>query len=432
MDLTTAIRKIKPQIGTTRDSYAVLCDLGAFNNEERSTRNIIKAMCEGGFLRQMALLSSSNNQWKATAHDIIYKMANQYGYQLEKVSANLQKLAIGLGLVNTSFDWESEFGPTTVSKTNITPVQPTATGQNNTKPTTRTNGNTPKSRQRRPSGEPVMTFHNNASGMSFKMVKVDGGTFYMGLTPKMAAKLMREGVDWKTRYPLVTVDSYYIGETVVTQALWKAVMNKTTVTQPGWKPMMGELNNPSRFKGDDLPVENVSWRNCQEFISKLREATGLEFRLPTEAEWEFAARGGNLSKGFTYAGSNDTKDIAWVDENQYYGSNLASTKPVKTKLPNELGLYDMNGNVWEWCQDWYGDLPIGVLNNPKGPETGQTKVLRGFSAMTRIESIKEIPCWRNNEPPHKRNPKLSDEGYRWDGFSYDAYGFRLALSLNGY
>lgn len=431
MDLITAISKIKTRIGTTRNSYAALCDLGAFNNEERPTRNILKTMCEEGFLQQMELLTPSDSQWETTAHDIIYKMGDLYGYQTEKVSDALHKLAIGLGLVNTSFDWKGEFSPATAPQTAITQARPPETSQN-TRHAPRTNDMAHAPRQRRLSGEPVMTFNNNAQGISFKMVKVEGGTFYMGLTPTMAAKLMSEGVDWKTRYPLVTVDSYYIGETVVTQALWKAVMNKTAVTQPGWQPLMGELSNPSKFLGDDLPVENVSWRNCQEFISKLSEATGMRFRLPTEAEWEFAAKGGRLSKGYEYAGGNDTKDVAWIVEHiDYNWHEQASTKPVKTKLPNELGLYDMNGNVWEWCQDWYGDLPTGTFVNPKGPETGQFKVQRGFSAVTSAETMKEYPCYRGYEAPDRRNPGLTDNGYKYDGQYYDAYGFRLALSLNG-
>ena len=131
----------------------------------------------------------------------------------------------------------------------------------------------------------------------------------------------------------VTLSSYYMGETEVTQALWKAVMG----------------NNPSRFKGDNLPVENVSWNDCQEFIRKLKQKTGKNFRLPTEAEWEYAARGGKKSNGYKYSGSNNIGSVAWYDDNS---SNQIHA--VKGKRLNELGLYDMSGNVWEWCSDWYG------------------------------------------------------------------------------
>ena len=436
MDLITAIKRTYAQTGITKDFYAILCDSGAFNEEERWTKKIMKAMCDDGFTLQIARLRSSGVQWKARMHDIIYKAGSLNGYQRDLVAYVTHKLAIGLGLVDSSFDWEEEFGqcrknPASAEETgtagNISATRNNSCMRDNS---TAMQGARMKSPHRRPNGEPVMTFHNKASGINFKMIKVDGGTFYMGLTPGMAEKAMREGVDWKTRYPLVTVSSYYIGETVVTQALWKAVMNKTAVTQPGWKPLMGDLNNPSKFKGDDLPVENVSWRNCQEFISKLNEATGLNFRLPTEAEWEFAAKGGQLSKGYEFAGSNNVRDIAWVtDHNNYNWHNQIFTKPVKMKLPNELGLYDMNGNVWEWCQDWYGELQTGTLINPKGPKTGQTKVQRGFSVLMSGESMNEYPCHRSHAAPVMRSPELSDQGYKYEGNCYDAYGFRLALSL---
>ena len=437
MDLITVTRKINAHMEITKDFYAALCDSGAFNKEERWTRNILKAMCEEGIPQRMANLSPSDRQIKTMVQDIMHKMCNQYGYQADMVADVTHKLAIGLNLVDTSFDWQRAFGHGPQNKTyaisaNTTTHYPAVTNSNSFRNDNTSRIGVPaKPCSPKPSGEPVITFHNKANGISFKMIKVEGGSFYMGLTPKMARKLINKGIDWKTKYPLVTVNSYYIGETVVTQALWKAVMSKTAVTQPGWKPLMGDLNNPSKFKGDELPVENVSWRNCQEFIAKLRKATRLDFRLPTEAEWEFAAKGGRLSKGYEFSGSNNLKDIAWIVEHlDYDWQSQVFTKPVKQKLPNELGLYDMNGNVWEWCHDWYEELPNGTLINPKGPETGQLKVLRGFSVLSNDDygDLTENPCYRHYTTPYMRNPSLSDEGYKWNNY-YDAYGFRLVLSL---
>jgi formylglycine-generating enzyme required for sulfatase activity len=131
----------------------------------------------------------------------------------------------------------------------------------------------------------------------------------------------------------VILSSYYIGVTEVTQALWQAVMG----------------NNPSYYKGDNRPVESVSWNDCQEFIKKLNSLTGRTFRLPTEAEWEYAARGGNRSKGYKYSGSNKLSEVAWYTDN-----SRAITHQVAGKIPNELGLYDMSGNIWELCNDLWG------------------------------------------------------------------------------
>ena len=153
---------------------------------------------------------------------------------------------------------------------------------------------------------------------------------------------------------------------------------QTEVTQALWKAVMG--SNPSRFKGDDRPVECVSWNDCQTFINKLNSLTSQHFRLPTEAEWEFAAKGGNKSNGYTYSGSNNIDNVAWYTVNAYdKGSSSPDygTHDVKTKSPNELGIYDMSGNVWEWCQDWYGDYSSSSQTNPTGPSSGSSRVLRG-------------------------------------------------------
>ena len=194
----------------------------------------------------------------------------------------------------------------------------------------------------------------SVNGVDFTMVFVEGGTFTMGATSEQG-----EDAD-DDEYPThsVTLSDYYIGETEVTQALWKAVMG----------------NNPSFFKGNSLPVENVSYNDVKEFITKLNQKTGKTFRLPTEAEWEYAARGGNKSKGYKYAGSNTIDDVAWYDDNSNF-----KTHPVKTKQPNELGIYDMSGNVWEWCSDWYGDYTSEAQTNPQGPSSGSDRVARGGS-----------------------------------------------------
>ena len=192
------------------------------------------------------------------------------------------------------------------------------------------------------------------NGVSFEMVRVEGGTFRMGATSEQKDEA------WDREKPVhsVTLSGYYIGKTEVTQVLWEAVMGI----------------NPSRFKGDYLPVENVSWDDCQEFIRKLNSMTGQNFRLPTEAEWEFACRGGNNSRGYKYSGSNNLGSVAWYD-----GNSGNKTHPVGTKAPNELGIYDMSGNVWEWCADWYGDYSSGAQTNPTGPYGGSGRVGRGGS-----------------------------------------------------
>ena len=190
------------------------------------------------------------------------------------------------------------------------------------------------------------------NGVSFKMVPVEGGTFTMGATADQSGDVYID----ETPTHQVTLSDFSIGETEVTQELWQAVMG----------------TNPSYFSGNQLPVECVSWNDCQTFITKLNQLTGANFRLPTEAEWEFAARGGNKSLGYKYAGGNSIGDVAW------YSSNLSIlTHAVAQKSPNELGLYDMSGNVWEWCQDWYGSYSSAAQTNPTGSASGSFRVYRG-------------------------------------------------------
>ena len=156
-------------------------------------------------------------------------------------------------------------------------------------------------------------------GVCIEMVKVEKGTISFG-----------KGIKGITKFVANVSNDYYIGKFEVTQALWQAVMG----------------SNPAKNKGDNLPVEKVTWTECQDFIKKLNELTGKNFRLPTALEWVYAARGGSKSSGYKYSGSNKLSEVAWFDSN-----SKDKTHPLGTKMPNELGLYDMSGNVWEWCQD---------------------------------------------------------------------------------
>lgn len=220
--------------------------------------------------------------------------------------------------------------------------------------------------------------------VSFVMKFVEGGTFWMGSNDS-------DAYDDEKPVHSVTVSSFYIGETEVTQALWKSVIG----------------SNPSEWKGDSLPVERVSWNDCQEFIRKLNGLTGRNFRLPTEAEWEFASRGGNRNNGMKYAGGSSIESVAW-----YAGNSGSRTHAVRGKLSNELGLYDMSGNVWEWCNDWYGNYSSGLENNPEGPPSGIYRVLRGGSWINIAERCRV--SYRDNRNPNNRG-------------NYSHYGFRLCL-----
>ena len=191
------------------------------------------------------------------------------------------------------------------------------------------------------------------NGVSFKMIAVQGGIFTMGATSEQGSE---EPFYDEIPAHQVILSNYMIGETEVTQELWQAVMG----------------SNPSYFQGKQNPVEQVSWDLCQEFVKKLNQMTGMQFRLPTEAEWEYAARGGNKSRGYRYAGNNNLDEVAWHDKN-----SGRRTHPIKQKQANELGLYDMSGNVMEWCQDWYGNYSSSAQTNPKGPASGSRRVYRG-------------------------------------------------------
>ena len=219
----------------------------------------------------------------------------------------------------------------------------------------------------------------------FEMVRVEGGTFTMGATAEQGS----DADDDEKPTHQVTLSSYSIGKTEVTQALWQAVMG----------------SNPSNFKGSNLPVEEVSWEDCQTFIRKLNALTGKNFRLPTEAEWEFAARGGNNSRGYKYSGSNTLSNVAWYDDN-----SSDKTHPVATKAPNELGIYDMSGNVWEWCSDWKGAYSSSSQYNPTGSNSGSYRVIRGG-------------CWDFSAG----FCRVSFRNYYFPLCRFDYLGLRLAL-----
>ena len=216
------------------------------------------------------------------------------------------------------------------------------------------------------------------NGVSFTMVRVEGGTFMMGATEEQKKDAAK---DEKPAHE-VTLFSYMIGETEVTQALWFAVIGVDS-----------SYYKNSFYK----PMVNVSWMECQDFIKKLNEITGRTFRLPTEAEWEYAARGGNKSRHYKYSGGNNPNEVAWLDSNS--GGN---THPVKSKSPNELGLYDMSGNVLEWCGDWYENYNSSPQINPKGPSFGSYRVFRGGSCLS-DPRYGRVSC-RFRSAPNYRSP----------------------------
>lgn len=198
-------------------------------------------------------------------------------------------------------------------------------------------------------------------GVSFNMVYVEGGAFLMGATEEQSEYAAEK------EFPVhpVSLNDYYIGQTQVTQELWEAIMG----------------DNPSANPGDiRRPIEMVNWHDCNEFIDKLKGLTGKKFRLPTEAEWEYAARGGKYSKGYIYSGSNNLDEVAWTPLN-----SEDSTHAVGTKMPNELGIYDMSGNVWEWCGDFYSNYSSDHQDNPSGPAKGTQRVMRGGSYFATVD-----------------------------------------------
>ena len=207
------------------------------------------------------------------------------------------------------------------------------------------------------------------------MEYVSGGTFILGTTSESVSYSDDE---WPAHQ--VSLSSFKIAKYEVTQEEWEAVMG----------------SNPSYFKGRKRPVENVSFNDCQIFIHKLNLLTGMQFRLPTEAEWEFAARGGNLSNHYIYAGSNDVDNVAW-----YSGNSGGTTHNIGQKRPNELGLYDMSGNVWEWCFDRYGRYSSNAQTDPKGALTGSERVIRGGSWDSYFDKVCRVSLRFSSSPEQR-------------------------------
>ncbi|MEZ4825768.1 MAG: formylglycine-generating enzyme family protein [Bacteroidia bacterium] len=224
-----------------------------------------------------------------------------------------------------------------------------------------------------------------------EMIFVEGGEFYMGGNDVDAH-------DSEKPVHKVRLTSFYMGKYPVTQALWHTVME----------------TNPSDFKEENHPVEQVSWNDTQTFLQNLNKKARKIYRLPTEAEWEFAARGGIYSQGYLYAGSDKLKDVGWYREN-----SENKTHPVGQKLSNELSLFDMSGNVWEWCSDWYSReyyqkcAERDVVENPIGSYSGVYRVRRGGCCLS-----------------HPQICRIGFRNYTSPGIHDDSLGFRLALSIS--
>ncbi len=238
--------------------------------------------------------------------------------------------------------------------------------------------------------EDSLAVYDLPGGVRIEMVRVHGGTFAMG---NNEARGLKVNYDASRPEHRVTVGDYYIGRYEVTQAQWVAVMGE----------------NPSRSTGNDsLPVEQVSWAAAQEFCALLSQMTGRRFRLPTEAEWEYAARGGAASHGTPFAGSGAMASVGW-----YCVNSEGRTHPVGRLKPNELGLYDISGNVQEWCSDWMAPYGTSEQVNPDGPATGESRVLRGGHYNS------TSPCCT-----------VYDRAWYLPSASYEYFGFRVVMEFD--
>jgi hypothetical protein len=320
MELYKAIQTVLRQYGKSLIAEErlinFLSDYQAF--DVRATKRVMQTFLQMGYGKQVLDLDVQNAPDKLLKVSNISLQLAQEGFQKKHIAYVLDCICYGLG-------WQGEL---------------------------------PEAIDEVEEHESIDKHYISVNGVSFAMIHVAGGTFDMGATPEQG---LYAAFDEKPSVQ-VTISSFYLAEVPVTQALWESIMG----------------DNPSHFKGDALPVERVSWDDCMEFIQKLNLYTQTVFRLPTEAEWEYAARGGQFSKHKKYAGSNDDckTDFMWFKEN-----SLLQSHEVKGKLSNELELYDMCGNISEWCGDWYFNSYAnnGEKVNPKGPSSGVAKVYRGGS-----------------------------------------------------
>ena len=316
-----------------------------------------KAMAEGGDLAQFAEPSIS-----AEDREALNQIAKNNGEQLKEFKTTLKEVKVlnvnfedGMAIVELSLTMiNGLLNGEEVSDTAAMPL--TQIDGKWYVPSQEFLGSMEPSEEESPAAPDFTASYENGvltvNDLRYEFAKVDAGSFTMGIPEEEVAFQ-----NITAEHKVTLTQNYFMGKTEVTQAFWKAVMG----------------TNPSFMEGDKLPVAYVSWNSCQTFIERLNEATGMTFRLPSEAEWEFAARGGNKSKNYKYAGSNNLDEVAW-----YEGNSGDEAHEVATKKPNELGLYDMDGNVYEWCNDWFGsDVVVGDQIDPQGPSEGFSRVHRG-------------------------------------------------------
>lgn len=244
----------------------------------------------------------------------------------------------------------------------------------------------------------VNGFAESSLSLGMKMIYVEGGEFIMGGTSEQGSEVRVK----ETPIHKVSLGSYYIGECEVTQEQWKKVMGTTIYEQRdkgGYSDVYGV--------GADYPMYYVSWEEAMEFCRRLSEASGRKYSLPTEAQWEYAARGGKKTAGTKYSGGASVGSVAW-----YWGNSASEAHKVRSKLPNTLGLYDMSGNIYEWCYDWYGEYGAAAVTSPSGPSTGTYRVFRGGSWCSDAASC-----------------RVSDRTYEKPGSRCYDYGFRVAVTL---
>lgn len=230
-------------------------------------------------------------------------------------------------------------------------------------------------------------YTETACGLNMRMIYVEGGTFTMGCTSE------QEGDCFDNESPSrrTMVNSFYIGMFEVTQSQWEKVMGTTVYQQKNMVHPDWQLPGA----GSSYPMYYVSWSEAEEFCQRLSQQTGKTYRLPTEAEWEYAARGGKKAEDTKYSGSSDINKVAW-----YSGNNNGSIHPCGTKQANALGIYDMSGNVWEWCEDWYGIYIYTDIDNPKGASAGEYRVVRGGS-WTHYASYCRVSCHDRSKPDNR-------------------------------